>query len=446
MNILLPLYPTNATERALLPGTLRRAPFLRDLAALGGPPPHWRVLAVAADTELLDIVAASGVSCRNLDIEPDAESCGFLPCGTGAFFEQVLAEECAADSYWCVLDLSVPQPGAPTLEAVLKALRLYERETPLAVASVAEVDDHPAQLDAYYRLLDVELLALLEPDAKNSGWSRSAPQFVEWEAFGAAQPPASGAHCVLVPAADSWRIREEEFLPEGSVADADSVRLFSVGSGLARRMLPAAALRTESTRPVCAVPFFKPLAGGCCLLLRESPTEVGLYVRESTGGSEPVIRVWALGQRRLLPVPPLESEPDLAGERTQGDPPPVVRIGNTGFSGPILRFALPEGTDALAVAVLERASGEEVDFMEPLEAPLSEHGAFWHVDKATKQRTNGQTGKPITGRQDFYPLYEFDRALCLFQAGDFSRLADAAEQGRVAGLVISGPVGSEGDQ
>ncbi len=433
MNILLPLYPTNDTQRALLPGALRRAPFLRDLAALGGPPPGWRVLAVAADADLLEIAAASGVSCRRLDIEPDADSCGFLPCGTDAILEQVLAEpDTTTDALWCVLDLSAPLPGAATLDAVERALRLYERESPLAVASVAEVEDHPAQLDAYYRLLDVELLALVEPDAENPGWLQSAPQFVEWEAFGADQPPAPGLLCSLVPEADSWRLRTEEGVPETPSVHADSVTLLSVGSGLARRMVSTDALRLEHTRAACAVPFFKPLDGSSCLLLRESSTQVGLHVRETPDGSEPVVRVWPIGERRLLPVPPMEND------QVNAEAYSTVRRGNAAFAGPVLRFAPPEGTDALAVAFLERASGEDVDFMEPLEAPASASGSFWHVDKATKQRTNGQTGRAITGRQDFYPLYEFDRTLCLFRAGDFPGLSGAAEQGRVAGLVISG--------
>ncbi len=444
MNILLPLYPTDTIVRALLPETLHAAPFLRELDALGGPPPYWRVLAVSDDQDLLDIMSASGVECRRLDLCPDSENCGFLPCGAREALDLLLAEEPTPeageaaredDALWCVLDLCMTGPGAPTPGGVEKALRLFQEQAPLAVASVVEVEDHPAQLDAYFRLLDVELLTLLQPEAQGP-WLRTGPQIVNWETFGAEDPPAENTACILEPAADTWRLRPDDSSAKTGSEIGDVIRLLPAARGKARRLVSKDALRAETDLPVCAVPFFKALNAGSCLLLQESATqegmEAGLYIREDAGKSVPQVRGWPLEGERLLPMDPLENN----DAETDGKEQQRVLLGRTAYTGPVLRFVLPENADALAVAVLERSSGEEVDFMEPLEAP-ARSVPFWLVDKQTKQRSNGLTGKPITGRQDFYPLYEFDQALCLFRAGDFSGLSAAAEQGQVVGVLLT---------
>ena len=323
MNILLPLFPTNAIEKALLPETLRRSPFLRDLAALGGPPPTWRVLAVAADQALLDIVAPFGAQCRLLDVEPEADGCGLLPPGTRRALELLRAGQPgepgqpAADALWCVLDLGVPEPDAPGLESVQKACELYERETPVAVASVVVVDDHPAQLDAYYRLLDVELLVFLHSagvssaHARTDGWLQSTPFFLEWEAFEADAPLVEGQAYALEPGVDSWRVRLETRPPEEADVPGEpggTVRFCPAGPGLARRLAAARELRVEADRSACAAPCFKALGASSCLLLRESATEMGLYIRQQPGADTPRVRAWLIGGLRLLPVPPLESD------------------------------------------------------------------------------------------------------------------------------------------
>lgn len=421
MNIVLPVFPANAEEAALLcqeaGGVALGLRLMRALARLPGARVH-----LFTDQPWL-MEQARGMTARaHLLDSPDHEPpCALWPRGTRACLAHPGLEHCGPGRKIMVLDYRAARLDADTVKA---AWDRAKRPDPALLISVAQTREHPALLNAGYRILKLDTACLLDDrlpadlaDSPVAGRVSACtrPFYFNWPP---ACLPANHAKVLVVSPGESGRVLLPAALEH--CGHEDEVFLYHHGAATARR------LRIGKQDPAAA---------GFSVLFREEPphvlltrdieaAEMRVHVSTALAGPDVVARVWEFDAQGI--------RDDGVREFAVLDPGPSRRTQAFGhdYTGPMARYPDDESRWGVVVALLERSRGGEMDVVEPLLVAQD----LWSCAGASSIRVRASDSRPMHGRQDLMPVYVPDGTM-LIAAREVLPLAEAlAAQGRACGF------------
>ncbi len=463
MILLFPVFFRQAEEEAILlatpradhPGSPLVARAWQSLAASPGDLP-----VVASDRpEVLVLAREHGLPVLAMETARPGPGSPFLPPGSAQALAQardtglVQAREPLAvvDCRHVLLD---PAALALALAALMPAGSDLDQFLGRPAVSVALSEDHPIQLQEHLALAWTETLVPLDPGFRfpRTGPIRPAtrPFPFQWpfyldSAFFLEKPPARGFYALLSHRENPAGL---QFVPEDLAQAFDPAlffrraTLFYQDRAQARRVLdtvvePGTAPVPALPEPwqVLAVPVL-PSGASVCLLARDRNTgRLALFVRRSRLRAGLILRLALhrqgreqVQEQRLAPRDLRQALEIPWGEDAPPDSRPDPLI------GPLAVGPAPdnERVDFFSVLALTRAAKGAVDRCEPLQLT----GSLWRRLPSTLQAVNARTGRVVSGRQMFPPVYEPDGGLALGRARDLLALA----QGRVlplAGFVLA---------
>ncbi|BBO66718.1 hypothetical protein DSCA_06480 [Desulfosarcina alkanivorans] len=373
-------------------------------------------------------------STVQMHIVPDASRSNanpFLPPGSVFCLEYIVQYHPELLSH----DLAVVDYRYPGLSVdVIKHAHENLRHSSASIlASLCTAVDHPAQFDAYYRIVEFDYLAIFDSDAPPDNrfaaddagdigdvgisldgdfcWSK--PLFFDWSARGI-EAGVIGSR-IFVRLQDTVQSR---FFPRDTLADTNLSEDVHFGGWFwfegpcrARRILRHEEFKNHAVRNLRGASFLKKIDHSPVILFRgEADTVVEIFVRSDLVTAGTLIRIWPLNQEPAIP----HAESQEIHWKGLSDRQETFRLKDSKYLGGMGSIKLEEKCHAMLIALLQPVDQGTADVVEPLELDLQ----LWQVDRVTKRRRNALSGKPIMGRQDFPDVYHACSALTIFKNGN----------------------------
>ena len=417
MNVIVPFFPQNSLEKEVMIARLQgEAGFLHDLARHQGFR-DMKIHCFADQQEIICLLKQHQLPVQLLQSPESDELPALLPFGAMAGIRAVAATVAPLDND----DLIVLNPltGHLPFQSILTAYNRFLETDTAILLSVHDAHDHPAQLDAYYRIIDFTLLCLLDSNDTLAPMA-TKPFLFDWSQMGIHHHlPNNLYQCRLIDDTYAFlELRREKAAP----ATKDDQKAFeplweSLNPHQARCLFPQRS--PLAPLPSGKLTGFSLAAGSSPALLLAADNELGalgLYIRKPLAALAPLtIRLW--GHRQDAP-------PHLTPMTTNPSPSRSFSWLGKRYIGPIVRFVHDQQVEYYSIAVLQAVTGSRADHVEPL---LFEN-APWRINTTNGKRFNTFTDKEICGRQDLPPVFEPDRTLFISKARYCDNLPDVLKR------------------
>lgn len=416
MNIIIPIYPVNADEEELLDLDINQVPIafsvVENLCHFSGANVH---VFTTVDSSL-DFSSYPGVHHHKQ--EKQDVSIGLfshLPSGS---YESVVccSQSFEKDEIMVIVDYRNP---CITPDLILKAFDTYLQDPEKTLVSVTVPEDNPVQFNAYYRLIDIDVVCLLDGNgysmeslfSKNDGETLlvTRPGPFEWGSFDGLYDENRGIY--IRRSRHKVGDAENEFVEN----DEDSIIYVKDGEGSARRVWAhstGSELGTPTMAGMSLVHSFRTMPIAVVPMGHET---FALYVSDDIFNEKNA-------ELRLCPFPRTESKDinpdDLFIRLDETSCQDTFAWKGRTFHGPVHTFAWDGGVDGYMVSVVGQASGSHADFCEPLKIK-----DICMPSSDGLHRINSETGEVITGRQQFPLIYQLNSSLTIMSYGCLDHVA-----------------------
>lgn len=429
-----------------------------------------KLIVCTNDRFIFNLSRSHDIDSRLIDLKPKTEKSALLPLGTHAAARNVL-KSIKSD----VEDLMVLSFRNPTVTPDLldEAIKTFKASKTSALISVKKSTDHPCQLVAYYKIMDIGFLHLFENEETTapylaimdnhcsalndiSHWYQNnrgdlritKPFYFDWRAEGIQDKGASGIYVrtyhdssvqyIPVDSASrhhfhgkphSFWISEDTTTARvlsplqdtsptllGNSEEAahlhsphDSCNAYEAQTSTERKA--AQWRRTNSHLKLVGAPL-KADTQISPLLFRD--TQHNRYILSFASGALST-HSWVI---KLLPIP---LHPP---NRTE-----ILDIELRDLAHPIPILFEDNDISGIIYCLLKASADDTYDFCEPFPPDRSQWTNSFRNINVTTQRE-------IIGRQDFPDVFEPDGTLCIMRKGIISSLESEILQGHVYGFIM----------
>lgn len=452
MNIVIPVFPTNEVEKELMWEKIGGEPLisctLKRLSELKGA----RLFVFTDQKGVAEYLRSFDLSSYYINSNPTQDEATIFPNGTSPSLKYLMTDlGISENEHFVIIDYRNPNISADIIQ---KAYQKHLRSKKPILFSLTEVVDHPAQLDAYYRILETDVVCLLDQDDRSQSFFYSAQQkfleseintkiglsdmevskpfYFDWISYGITCANGTGVYARYFNEYNARMLPVEELNRE-ELKGTDTLCLYYFESpDEARRLVDRSILEIEGYGQIGGLSFLNDFIHVNCLLLRsDQEASLFLYINENLIEGSLTVRCW-----------PILSNPLINGEvrnyfatREQLKQNKTFIFYDCTFVGPICEFEATEGLDGYIIAVLERSGGGHADFSEPLEVKEG----TWSVDPVTRKRTNLITDKKIMGRQDFPKVFRPDGSMAILNRKATYEINKPLQSNEAVGFVLDIP-------
>ena len=444
MKVVIPIYPNNPEEEALLEHQVNGSP-LAFLAA--------KELCRICDTEVhvftgeetsFDYSSCSTYHHRQPLRDEKTRQLAHLPLGTRQCIEYITRQTNNLDETVLIVDYRTTNLSMDLLN---KASCSFMASPLLPLLSVQTATDNPAQFHKYYRIITMDILSVL--DTKNTPpMNASALQnyFTEQGSIWHTNPIPfnwvqhgfpGGIRCneffVRLLSENGYKfIPFNEFTPTEYPSHFAHEFYFKESADSVRRFLQIQSLRAVNNDDVHAVSAMKSSGDAMCLLTRnKDDRSYSLFLQANCWEESDIeIRLQPFSVDPTLPEKHYTTTTHILPAQR---PPFIFNWQDSLFYGPAGTLQSDEQADGFIVSVLSRHIDEKADFSEPMEL-----SAFCSFSPDNSRRINKETGLEITGRQTCPKFFQTNSAFVFSRLIDLSTLEEKILTGETRGFAFHG--------
>lgn len=435
MNIIFPIFPQNDLETELMWSEIEGIPLFLCTAKAISKVDEFNVVICTDQEKVAEYKDLDNIDCHHIDADITAELFDFLPSGSQASIAHLVdLKPENKDSDFIILNYRNP---LLTVDIVHKAYQEYVQSDEKPLLSMIEILDHPAQLNAYYQIIDVDSLCLIDSDYNNeninglrnseskSKYRISKPWYFDWNSHGIEDLSKSELYVGSIKKSE-LKIKHNK---ERKESDKPKFLFVSENENMARRVFPADSLQINGNNQIVGLPFFSTLENTPCVFVkRNNKSEISFYLNQQLVHDSTMIRVWPLCGREIIEskVKNIFLSDHFRNELIE------IEFAASTFVGPVDKFSVNTNISGYIIAILKSTTREYADYSEPLEV---EEG-YWHVDPLNGTRIDAQTGKPILGRQDLPMLLSPDSSISIFKGDELNGLNEALSNYNSIGFIL----------
>ena len=422
MKVLVPIYPENHDEELLLgykiDGVQLAFLVVEHLQLLNNAEVH----VFTPPKAIWDYSSYANVFHHRqaLGREKDNRS-EFLPSGATESISYIMQPlNDTTDTTFLIVDYRNPNLTADLINLAHK-FYLEAPQTPLISVHLAK--DNPVQFEAYFRIIAMDVLCLLDKKSSVDASTNNISDFLKgnkpnqhqkwtpqiyltkpapfhWAAHGFASGIGDKQFFARLTTSNGYKfIPAGESIPSEFFLDCRLSFYFKESPNTARRLLqPVESINIESEE-VVGIPIFTSFEDTFCLLTtNKNDRSFSIFLHESFWHEDDM-------EIRLSPFSvnvcsSQDSDAVICRVPAQR-PPSVLQWQGSIFYGPTCTVESRQQTDGFILSVLSRTTNEKADFAEPLILP-----DFWDVVADGSRRINVSTGQEITGRQAYPDIYQ----------------------------------------
>lgn len=451
MNIIVPVFPKNNLEKELLWAKIGGQPFilfaLKQLCKLQ----EARLFVFTDQERIIHYLRSLNIQYDFIHRDISNDLPEIFPPGTSVTMKCLFkSHKMSKDEDLILVDYRNPLI-IPDL--VRKAYREYVKSRKAVLLSATEVGDHPAQLDAYYRIIDVDIVILVDD---GDDWFQSLlgvvekrlpgdeirtnitlcnmavskPFFFDWQSYDCSTGTTMNIYGRICNGYN-WRMVPLEKLHQTieSTSGSSVSWYYFEKPDAARRLIDRSLLVTDGEGQIAALPFLRDLGSVEYMLIKSTPqTPVHLYMKKAFINSNALLRIWPICDNTVI----TGSAEDYYLSRKDLNKKSRFTFLDSTFVGPVGSLEQAHGIYGYVVAILKRVSENVADFAEPFKT----REELWQVDPVTKVRTDRVTGESILGRQDLPEVFKADGSLIIFHMEDIDHFEEMILDGKSEGLVL----------
>ena len=445
MNIIVPVFPKNNLEKELLWAKIGGQPFilfaLKQLCKLQ----EARLFVFTDQERIIHYLQSLNIQYDFIHRDISHDLPEIFPPGTSVTLKCLFkSHKMSKDEDLILVDYRNPLI-IPDL--VRKGYREYVKSRKPVLLSATEVGDHPAQFDAYYRIIDIDVVSLLYDDddywfesffevvegrllsdeirgkINLSAMAVSRPFYFDWKSYGIR---FSGSSAIYMRTFDNFRPKMtlvQNACKGFTNATSPPSLYFLENMDSARRLVTSEHGQLAPDLQLAGTSFKSDANQfGCILIKSHYNSKMFLYINRDLLTTNMTLRLWPFSNCGLVNG---AMKNDCVSEKSIERKKKIEMFGCT-FLGPLCSFHVADNIDGYIVAILERTMEGSADYVEPLqvEEPL------WAIDPVTKQRTNLLSGERILGRQDFPPVFRLDGAFVISKGKFFHEIGQMVQDGK----------------
>jgi hypothetical protein len=310
-----------------------------------------------------------------------------------------------------------------TADLINQAHKFYLEAPQTPLISVHLAEDNPVQFEAYFRIIAMDVLCLLDKKISLDASTNNISDFLQgnepdqhhertpqiyltkpapfpWAAHGFASGIGDKQFFARLTTSSGYKfIPARKFIPSEFFLNCHPSFYFKESPNTARRLLQAVEFITIESEEVAGIPIFTSFENIFCLLTTNKDNRsFSVFLHESFWHEDDM-------EIRLSPFSVYASSSqgsDAVVRRVPAQrPPSILQWQGSIFYGPTCTVENHERTDGFLLSVVSRTTNEKADFAEPLILP-----DFWDVVADGSRRINKSTGQEITGRQAYPNIYQ----------------------------------------
>ncbi len=420
MKTIIPIFPKNNFEKKLVWTKYKGRPYVDVLIEKIKNLTDSPLVVFTDQNELVDYLSNTRIEscCPNKNAGRNKYSSPY-PWDFGLIKDLIDKSRIDLQNDFLLVDIRNP---FLTRQIIKEAIEQYNRSENKCLVSVKKVLDNPVQLDAYYRIVDCEMLCLVDKTQRHKMIPKqfnkfksaqkspidltscvlSKPCFFNWAEFNVSETDKIGEiYKIFSNQFNFWArpISAHTWIEETRMLSRGQYYLFDTPLS-ARRIYNREDLRLTDCLEVAGISFGRNLYCSTYLLVRDQKDlSMKLYIEKG-----------AAQHNRMLKLVPIEKKYISNSNTVFSEENQILDDSNKA-----LYFLGRNFTECKNIPKIEPASGYFVALLESVEQgtadltiPLQFDDGPWRCDQITNKRTNLINGKEIKGRQDFPEIYSPD--------------------------------------